>query len=161
MKTRRLEAQLWLPRSRDEVFRFFADPNNLERITPPWLHFEFLTDHAAPLTVGTLLDYRLRLHGFPLRWQSEISAWDPPQRFVDRQRRGPYRLWIHEHLFDERDGGTVVKDNVEFAAVGGTLVHRWLIAPDLKRIFAFRTRRLREIFDARSDALTMEIVAVS
>ena len=103
MKTHKIETQLLVPAPRAEVFKFFADPRNLERITPPWLHFEIITPPDTVIEPGTLLDYRLRLRGIPLRWQSEISVWEPPLRFVDRQTKGPYSLWVHEHTFaDDR-----------------------------------------------------------
>lgn len=133
-----LKMELWLPRPRPEVFEFFGDAGNLEEITPPWLNFRVLTPQPLVLRAGSLIDYRLKLHGIPIRWQTEIAAWEPPFRFVDRQLRGPYRLWVHEHLFEERDGGTWVTDLVNYAAPGGRLVHRFLVQPDLERIFAYR-----------------------
>lgn len=95
---------------------------------------------------GTRLDYRLKLHGIPLRWQSEITLWEPPERFVDVQRRGPYRSWVHEHLFEEREQSTVVRDRVRYSVPGGALVNRFLVAPDLERVFAYRHRKLLELF---------------
>ena len=86
----RLETRLWLPAPLDPVFAFFADPANLERITPSFLHFRLLTP-GVEMKRGATVDYRLRLHGIPFRWQSEITAWDPGTRFRDEQRRGPYR----------------------------------------------------------------------
>jgi ligand-binding SRPBCC domain-containing protein len=120
----------------------------LERLTPPWLHLEIITPPATAIRQGTLLDYRLRLRGLPLRWQSEISVWEPPQRFVDRQTKGPYSLWVHEHSFADRDNGTVVGDHVEYAVSGGRLVQKFFVAPDLERIFQYRRRVLEEIFAA-------------
>ena len=146
MKIHRLETELWLPQPREQVFRFFADPGNLERLTPSWLHFEIATPPDVNIGQGTLLDYRLRLHGIPLRWQSEIAVWEPPDRFVDRQTRGPYSLWVHEHTFIERDGGTVIGDRVEYTMPGGWIVQKCFVAPDLQRIFNYRHRVLEEIF---------------
>jgi len=145
MKIYQLRSELWLPQTRGEAFQFFADPRNLERITPPWLRFQMIT---PPETVaqGTRLDYRLRLHGIPLRWQSEIVVWEPLQRFVDRQTHGPYSWWIHEHTFWERDRGTLVVDRVEYAVPGGRLVQKFLVAPDLRRIFQYRRRILEQLF---------------
>lgn len=145
MKTHHLRTEVWLPSPREKVFGFFADPKNLERITPPWLHFEILSRDAV-IGDGTLLDYRLRLRGIPLRWQSVISLWEPPHRFVDRQTRGPYSLWVHEHTFREENHGTRVVDHVEYAAPGGALVQKFLIGPDLERIFQHRRKILEEIF---------------
>ncbi|HWO43624.1 MAG TPA: SRPBCC family protein [Candidatus Eisenbacteria bacterium] len=148
MKTYRLDAQIWLPQPRDLVFGFFADPRNLERITPPWLQFAILSRGTVEMKTGARLDYKLRLHGIPIRWQSEIASWDPPRCFVDRQTRGPYSLWVHRHLFTETNQGTLVGDHVEYAVPGGRLVQRFFVAPDLKRIFQYRQRALEEIFTA-------------
>jgi ligand-binding SRPBCC domain-containing protein len=145
MKTFWLRSELWLPQIRDEIFQFFADPHKLDTLTPAWLQFKILSPAATAMGKGTLLDYRLRLHGVPIRWQSEISFWEPPHRFVDRQIKGPYSLWVHEHTFATRDGGTLVGDNVEYAVLGGTIVQRFLVAPDVARIFDYR----RKILEAR------------
>lgn len=104
-----------------------------------------------------MLDYRLRLHGIPLRWQSEIAVWKPPRRFVDRQTRGPYSLWVHEHTFTDRDSGTLVGDKVEYAVPGGALVQKFLVAPDLERIFQFRHRVIEELFNPESQAPAQSI----
>ena len=144
MKMYRLHHELWIPRPIDEVYSFFADARNLERITPHWLHFE-ATSAPAAIQLGSKIDYRLRIHGIPIRWQSEISAWDPPTRFIDTQTIGPYRRWIHEHTFAVRDGGTMVHDDVQYAPRGGWLVNRLLVARDLKRIFNYRRDRLEAL----------------
>jgi ligand-binding SRPBCC domain-containing protein len=152
MKTYRLKNELWLPRPREEVFKFFADPGNLERITPGWLHFEMLTPSEVTLGPGALLDYRLRLRGVPMRWQSEIAVWEPPYRFVDRQTKGPYSLWVHEHRFTNDNAGTLIEDHVEYAVSGGLLVQKFLVAPDLARIFTYRRSALRKLFECAGNA---------
>ena len=101
-------SETWLARPRAGVFEFFADAANLERLTPPWLGFEILTPRPIAMRVGALIDYRLRVHRIPLRWRTEITAWEPPVSFVDEQLRGPYRLWHHTHTFTEQAGGTAV-----------------------------------------------------
>jgi ligand-binding SRPBCC domain-containing protein len=145
MKIHTFTQEQWLPRSREEVFPFFADARNLEAITPPWVGFQILTPGPIEMTVGAIIDYRIRLHGIPLRWRTEITAWSPLDHFVDEQRRGPYRRWVHTHRFVPRDGGTLCLDHVEYAVPGGGLVNRWLVRPDIERIFAFR----RGVLDQR------------
>jgi ligand-binding SRPBCC domain-containing protein len=106
-----------------------------------------ITKELPALREGIRLDYRLRIYGVPIKWQSEITAWEPPHRFVDRQSRGPYKLWVHEHTFIEHNGGTLVRDNIQYSAPGGTLVQKFLVAPDLDRIFKYRHKALKESFN--------------
>lgn len=148
MTTHVLVEELWLPRPRDEVFAFFADPRNLDAITPPWLHFHIVTPSPIDMKPGTLIDYKLRVRGVPISWQSEISEWSPPFRFVDRQLKGPYRHWLHLHEFEERNGGTLIRDRVEYAVPGwifAPLIHRLFVKRDVATIFAFRTNKIREL----------------
>lgn len=140
--------ELLLPRKREEVFRFFADAGNLETLTPPWLNFHVLTPSPIAMNAGTLIDYKLRVRGLPLQWRSEITVWEPPVRFVDEQRRGPYQKWIHEHRFEEGSRGTLCTDLVRYCVLGGAIVNRLLVRRDIETIFAFRTAQLRKLFDA-------------
>ena len=147
MRTFELTSAVMLPRPPGDVFPFFADAGNLERLTPPWLRFEVLTPGPIEMRRSAAIDYRLRLRGVPVRWRSEITAWEPPFRFVDEQRRGPYRLWIHEHRFEERAGHTTLaRDHVRYAVPGGRVVDRLLVRPDLERVFEYRRAVLRRIF---------------
>jgi len=146
MKTFHFHDEIVLPASLDQVFGFFAEARNLEKLTPRWLRFEVLTTGPIIMAAGTLIDYRIRWRGIPMRWRTEIEVWEPPHRFVDRQIRGPYRLWRHEHLFSERSDGTSVIDRVEYAPLGGVIAQRLAVARDVKRIFAYRHHVLREDF---------------
>jgi ligand-binding SRPBCC domain-containing protein len=129
-----------------EVFAFFSEARNLERLTPPWLRFEVLSEGPLIMAAGALIDYRIRWRGIPLRWRTEIEAWEPPHRFVDRQIRGPYRLWRHEHIFSERGDATSIVDRVEYAPFGGAITQRLVVARDVERIFAYRRKRLSTEF---------------
>lgn len=142
----RLTRELWLPRPRSEVFPFFADALNLEAITPPWLQFHVLTPAPIAMRPGVRIDYRLSLHGLPFQWQSEITAWEPPFRFTDEQRRGPYRFWIHDHEFLEQDGGTLCVDRVRYGVWGGALINRLFVRRDVERIFDHRATILHRTF---------------
>jgi ligand-binding SRPBCC domain-containing protein len=127
------------------VFPFFADARNLEAITPPLLRFRVVTPDPIEMRVGTLIQYRLRLHGLPLSWLTSIQAWEPPHRFVDVQIRGPYALWHHTHTFMPTAEGTVMHDTVRYA-IGfgplGELADRLLVQRDLRAIFDFRAHQV-------------------
>jgi len=146
------ESSLWLPRPLDEVFEFFSDASNLEVITPPWLKFSVVTPRPIEMRPGTLIDYRLRFRGFPLRWRSEITAWDPPHRFADAQVKGPYRRWIHEHTFVAHDGGTLAGDRVQYAVWGGALANALVVRRDVERIFDYRRQTLTAMFGSGEDS---------
>jgi ligand-binding SRPBCC domain-containing protein len=136
-----------------EAFAFYADPANLEPLTPPWLHFSLTSASDGELRAGTRLAYRLRLHGVPIRWRSLIESWNPPQGFVDVQLKGPYALWEHTHTFEPAgEGATVIHDRVRYAIpLGpiGDLAHRLFVRRDLERIFDFRGEALARILAER------------
>jgi ligand-binding SRPBCC domain-containing protein len=139
----------------ERVFELFAAARNLERITPPWLRFEVVTRDPVRMEVGAVIDYRLRLHRIPLGWTSQIEVWEPGRQFVDRQLRGPYGLWHHRHTFAESGAGTVVEDEVHYAApfgLLGELAQPLLIKRDLERIFDYRQEAVRRILDAHASA---------
>ena len=146
MRVHEFQTELWLPLSPKELFPFFADAVNLDAITPPWLHFQIATPSPIVMREGTLIDYRLRVRGVPLRWRTRINVWQPPHRFVDEQIRGPYRRWIHEHTFEPRDGGTLARDVVQYAVPFDFIAHRWLVRPDVERIFQYRLEALQKRF---------------
>lgn len=148
MKIFTLEQEQWLPVPREVVFPFFADAANLEMITPPWVGFEILSPTPIAKRPGAIIDYRIRSHHLALRWRTEITSWDPPARFVDEQKKGPYRQWIHTHTFEERDGGTLCRDHVEYAVPGGAPFHALFVKRDVRRIFAYRREFLARRFGA-------------
>ena len=142
-----LIAHQWIERPIAEVFEFFADAHNLEALTPSSLRFGIVTPRPIDMSSGTTIDYRLRIHGIPIRWHSQIETWQPPYRFVDVQVRGPYRFWRHEHAFREDEHGTNIFDHVRYRAPGGRLANRLLVARDLKRIFCYRQARLPTLLE--------------
>jgi ligand-binding SRPBCC domain-containing protein len=135
-----------LPHAPEEVFPFFADAHNLNRITPPWLRFRIVTPGEITMAPGTIIEYRLRLRGVPIRWRTRITEWQPPHRFVDEQVSGPYRRWRHEHSFEPDPHGTRARDRVEYDVAGGRIVDRLVVRDDLRRIFDYRAEQLEAIF---------------
>ncbi|MBA2764314.1 MAG: SRPBCC family protein [Thermoleophilaceae bacterium] len=143
-----LEREQILPTAIEQAFAFFADASNLEALTPPWLHFRIVGTGETEMAEGALIEYRLRLHGIPIRWRTRIEEWRPTERFVDRQIRGPYVLWHHTHTFREREGRTEMRDLVRYRLPLGPLGeigHRMLVRRDLERIFDYRRDTIVEL----------------
>jgi ligand-binding SRPBCC domain-containing protein len=143
-----LETTTQLPRSVEGVFAFFADAENLERITPPELRFRIVTPTPITVAEGTIIDYRLRLFGVPFGWRTRIAAWEPTSHFVDEQVRGPYRSWTHRHTFEALGEHTAMTDRVEYALPlqpAGEVVAP-LVRRQLERIFRYRASAIQQIF---------------
>jgi len=146
-----LERSQLVPRPRGEVFAFFADARNLERLTPGFLRFEILTPGPIEMRPGTLIDYRLSLFGVGFRWRTEIEAFEPGVRFVDVQLRGPYRRWHHTHTFADAPGGTLIGDRVEYQLpLGplGELARALVVRRQLDTIFEHRRRIIEAMWGA-------------
>jgi ligand-binding SRPBCC domain-containing protein len=149
----RLERSQWVPRPRDEVFAFFARAENLERLTPAFLRFRILTPGPIRVAPGTLIDYRLRLHGVPIRWRTRIETFVPGESFTDVQLSGPYKLWHHRHEFEDEAGGTRVRDVVDYELpLGplGALAHGLFVGRRVQQIFDYRQQVIARMLGARS-----------
>ena len=139
----------WLNRPRAELFEFFADAENLEKITPSQLGFKVITPSPITMAPGTLIDYKLKVRSVPIRWRTLIATWDPPNTFTDEQLKGPYKRWHHTHTFTEENGGTRCHDLVEYAPPGGPLaplINKLVVQKDVEKIFAYRAKMLEELF---------------
>jgi len=136
----------------EQTFEIYADAFNLEVITPPFLRFRVVSPAPVLMGVGTLIEYRLRLHGIPVRWLTRIEEWEPPLRFVDRQVSGPYALWHHTHEFETDGDATLIRDRVRYR-IGfgpiGSLALRLLVRRDVEGIFDYRRAAMSELIRSR------------
>jgi ligand-binding SRPBCC domain-containing protein len=143
-----MEREQFIPRPVDEVFGFFADAHNLEKITPDFLHFQIATPGEIVMVPGTLIDFRLRLFGIPFLWQSRIERFEPDRFFSDVQVRGPYRTWHHQHTFEPTAGGTRMLDRFDYELpLGpvGRVAHALWVRSTLVRIFDYRRDRIARL----------------
>lgn len=150
-----LDREQWVPASLQEVFPFFADAANLQALTPEWLSFQILTPQPIAMRAGALIDYRLRWHGVPLNWKTQILVWEPPHHFEDLQLKGPYKLWHHTHRFESVSGGTRILDHVRYALPFGILgraVHAVSVRNNIEEIFRYRQEKVRDLFGGKSTA---------
>jgi uncharacterized protein (TIGR01777 family) len=142
-------AEQWVPRTPEEVFPYFSAARNLEELTPPWLNFEIQKTSTDDVREGTLIDYRLKIHGVPAKWRTRIEEWEPNKKFVDLQLSGPYTKWHHTHSFIPMNGGTLLRDRVLYRLPLGSLgrsVAQAFVKKDVAKIFAFRRKKITELF---------------
>jgi len=149
MAGHRLEQTQFIPAPRAQVFAFFANAENLGKLTPAFLSFKILTPLPIEMKQGQLIEYRIGLGGVPMRWLTEIREWHPLERFVDVQLRGPYKRWHHLHEFRDVDGGTEMHDVVDYELPLGPLgavAHALMVRRTLSRIFDFRREAVTAAF---------------
>ena len=149
MKYYELDVEQFIDQPVEKVFKFFSRPENLEKITPPRLGFTIMTPSPIPMEKGSLIDYTIRILGFPVHWRTLITSYDPPHGFVDEQIKGPYVLWHHRHSFKKENGGTIIRDTVRYVVPLG-IIGRFLnliwIRKDLKDFFAYRRKFIANKF---------------
>ena len=153
MTIHRIERSQVIRRPREEVFAFFADAFNLEKITPAFLKFRILNEPPILMEPGTLIDYSLSLHGIPVRWRTRIEEFVPNERFVDVQLKGPYRLWHHTHTFEDHPEGTLVGDQVDYEmpfGILGTIARAIAVRRQLDQIFDYRVQSIDSLFPDKS-----------
>jgi ligand-binding SRPBCC domain-containing protein len=152
LKIYELKKQIFIPAPLEDVFSFFSDAENLNLITPPWLYFKILTPLPIVMEKNAAIDYSIKLLGLRMTWTTEITVWQPPDKFVDRQIKGPYSVWEHTHFFKEKGGGTRMEDVIRYAVPGfvlSPLIHFLFVRPRLEKIFAFREQKMLELFTSR------------
>lgn len=133
----------------NEVFDFFSKAENLDKITPPVLGFRIITPLPVDMKKGTLIDYKIKLNGIPFDWKTEITEWEPPFYFTDTQIKGPYKMWVHQHRFEDQNGRTKMTDIVNYLSPGGFfefIPHNLIVKNKVEYIFDYRGKILAEIF---------------
>lgn len=149
MKVHTLDCEMLVTKSLAETFAVFEDAHNLARITPSWLSFQVTTPGLIVMRQGAEITYKIKWLGFPMRWKTFISQYEPPFLFVDEQEKGPYKLWRHRHIFRPNAEGTLVTDHVEYALplgpLGG-LAHSVMVRRQLLAIFRYRQKALQNLF---------------
>ncbi|MEM7647501.1 MAG: DUF1731 domain-containing protein, partial [Pseudomonadota bacterium] len=146
---RKLIFEQWIPKPKDEIFPFFAEARNLEQITPPSLNFKILDVSSDTVQKGTIINYKLRIDGIPIRWRTLIKDWNPPHIFSDNQEKGPYKKWYHVHYFEDMAGGTLMTDQVNMVLPMGLLGYAmasWKVLRDVKNIFKYRKEVVKKLF---------------
>jgi len=142
------------------IFPFFSQAENLEKLTPSWLNFEIITPLPIEMEAGTRIEYRLRLLGIPIYWQTEITVWEPPYCFVDEQIKGPYKLWRHEHHFAEENEQTYMRDIVHYDFFGSFLrypLKHYFVEPQIRKIFDFRSIKINHLFNESKKIVTENV----
>jgi len=149
-----LERTQTLPITLETAWKFFSNPGNLVKITPPEMEFRITSAPQSGIYAGQIITYTVRpLLRVAVNWTTEITHVDRPNFFVDEQRFGPYRFWHHQHRFREVAGGVEIYDLVHYLLSHehlSVLVNRLFVAPRLKRIFDFRSKALTELFSKKN-----------
>ncbi len=146
---KRLIFEQWIPRTKEEIFPFFAEARNLESITPKKLHFKILDVSEDPIKEGTIINYKLKIDGIPVKWRTIIKKWNPPHYFVDNQEKGPYKKWYHLHNFEDLGSGTLMTDQVDLQIPLGALGYfasSWKVLKDVNHIFEYRKKVIFDMF---------------
>lgn len=148
-RSRVLQVEQFVAKPIEEVYPFFSSEKNLEVITPAFLNFKVLDSSTEKVQKDTLINYKLSIHGIPVKWKTLIETWEPPHRFVDTQLSGPYQKWHHTHAFEKLGNGTLLRDRVLFKLpLGqvGDLAAGWKVMSDVQQIFKFRRTKILELF---------------
>lgn len=144
-----IKQQQYINRPLKEVWDFFSNPKNLATITPAYMKFTVTSDQEEKIYAGQIITYKVSpVLGIPLFWMTEITQVKEGHHFIDEQRIGPYKLWHHQHFFEEKDGGVLMKDHVHYQlpfGFLGSIAHSLFVKRQLTSIFNFRKKKVDEL----------------
>ncbi|WP_405562310.1 cell division inhibitor [Polaribacter sp. Asnod6-C07] len=150
MKIYTLHKKQNLPISLEKAWEFLSSPKNLKTITPDYMSFDIISDIDKPMYPGQIIQYIVTpILGIKTKWVTEITHVKELEYFVDEQRFGPYALWHHKHFIKKIDGGVEMEDIIDYKipmGILGQIVHPFLVKPKLEEIFAYRQKKLHELF---------------
>jgi|YelNatPaOPRAMG01_1025707.scaffolds.fasta_scaffold00094_58 ligand-binding SRPBCC domain-containing protein len=139
----------YINKSLSKLFPFFERPENLSKLTPSWLSFKIKTPLPIQMKEGATIEYSIKLFGIPMNWKTEIIKYSPPFLFIDEQKKGPYKKWVHTHSFEEINGKVLMKDKIDYDLYGGILkhlIHKFFVKPLINKIFEFRKITIEKEF---------------
>lgn len=145
------KSELIIKRPINEVFGFFSQAENLQRITPTSLNFNILTSMPIEMKKGALIDYKLKIRGIPSKWKTLISDWNPPTSFTDTQLKGPYKKWVHTHQFTRlSENSTQMIDTVVYEVpfgILGSVADYLIVRHEIANIFKYRNKSILKFFE--------------
>ncbi len=152
MKIKYKEWEQFIPRSLDEVWHFFSRPENLNAITPDDMAFEILSDiEGRQMYPGMIILYKVSpFFGFKMDWATEITHIKKSSYFIDEQRFGPYAFWRHQHHFEEKNDGVLMRDMLHYKVPYGpigSLADALFVDRQIEQIFNYRIKAVERIFD--------------
>lgn len=152
MKVYHFHQQQFIQADLDTVWDFFSSPRNLNEITPEFMNFEILeVTGSEKMFSGQLIKYKVSpFPFFRVKWVTEITDVNPKTQFADNQKKGPFRLWHHEHKFTKQAGGVLMEDHVSYAAPFGFLgriANSLFIKKQVNQIFEYRRKKVDLIFN--------------
>jgi len=151
MAVNELRKEQLIPAPLEHVWAFFSNPGNLSTITPEYMKFTVTEKHLPPhIYPGQVITYKVSpVFHIPLFWMTEITHVVEKKYFVDEQRQGPYKLWHHQHFFEQKTEGVLMTDMVHYKLPFGPLgklAHVLFVQRQLEYIFEFRHKKIEQIF---------------
>jgi ligand-binding SRPBCC domain-containing protein len=150
MAVHQLKRTQLIPADVETIWRFFSSPKNLAVITPPYMNFRITSPPEHAIYEGQIITYKVSpILGVPLFWMTEIQEVEHHKKFVDIQKKGPYKLWHHEHTFEQQGNAVLMTDNVHYELPFGILgdaAHKLFVKKQLEEIFDYRNKKIIEVY---------------